>query len=71
MSVKKFIIELSLTCDYVSEKAPTVSRVAEYVSDALQSWAGSLEPPNEDNDWTGDSMWGDVSVKNLKIRIKI
>lgn len=32
--------------------------IQDYVSDAVASWRGGLEPPNDGNAYTGNPMWG-------------
>jgi len=38
--------------------AATIKECREYVEDAVSSMKGSREPPNQDNCWTGDPVWG-------------
>jgi len=44
-----------------------VMDVASFVLDALSSYGGGLEPPNEDNNWTGDPMFNSLDVKRVRI----
>lgn len=35
----------------------TITDAKQYIRDALGSWGGSFEPPNEQNGWTGNSLF--------------
>lgn len=51
-----FVIEVSV------DRRATRKLVRGYVRDAVASWRGQLEPPNKDNGWSGDPLFG------LKVR---
>lgn len=46
--------------------------IREYITDALGSWCGSLQPPGVDEggvnpDAEGDPMWGGIKVQHISL----
>jgi hypothetical protein len=36
----------------------SVNRLKAYIAEAVHAWSGQYEPPNEENNWTGDPLFG-------------
>jgi hypothetical protein len=51
------------------DDAVTPEDLTEYTADALKSWGGQFEPPNEWNDWTGDPLFAaNNSVVSVEVK---
>lgn len=61
----KTVYAVQLRFETDSEKPPNAMR--NYIRDALETWSGQLEPPNEDNEFEGDPMWGTHSMTHIRI----
>ena len=51
--------------------ACSVNRLKAYIADAVQAWSGQFEPPNEENNWTGDPLFGwepDIVVRRKNVK---
>lgn len=58
---ERYIVEL------IRPEGVSVAEMKEYIDNAVSSWCGQFEPPNEDNNYTGNPLFDLSSSGKIKV----